>query len=87
MTEIEIESKACQSKSDTEIFVFMLSNISHYQENEIEISSSPVNRDASDVVRQAVASFDPRLWTFPMTDALCHDTVQSGPTQQLRMLY
>ncbi|GFY20712.1 hypothetical protein TNCV_1119461 [Trichonephila clavipes] len=43
-------------------------NESHNQE-EIEISSSPVNRDASDVVKQALSSFDPGLWTFPKTDA------------------
>lgn len=73
---------ACQSKSDAEISVSTLS-ISHNQEEEIEISSPPVNRDASDVVKQAFASFDPGLWTFPMTDAQRHDIVQSGPTQPL----
>ncbi|GFW18917.1 hypothetical protein TNCV_5133701 [Trichonephila clavipes] len=46
-----------------------LSNISHNQEGEIEISSSSVNRDASEVVKQAFSSFDPGLCTIPMADA------------------
>ncbi|GFV26038.1 hypothetical protein TNCV_2694041 [Trichonephila clavipes] len=49
---IEVGSEAYQSKSHAEISVFTLNNMSHNEE-EVEISSSPVNRDASDVVKQA----------------------------------
>ncbi|GFV86273.1 DDE_3 domain-containing protein [Trichonephila clavipes] len=84
-SEIEIGSKACQSNSDAEISVFTLSNISQYQEEGIEISSSPVNKDGSDVVKQAFSSFYPGLCTFPMTETLTgNDLVQKRPTQQLK---
>ncbi|GFY33708.1 hypothetical protein TNCV_4594201 [Trichonephila clavipes] len=51
-SEIEIGSKASLSKSDAEISVFTLNIISHNEEEEIEISSLLVNRDASGVVNK-----------------------------------
>ncbi|GFW36849.1 hypothetical protein TNCV_4348901 [Trichonephila clavipes] len=60
-SETEIGSKACQSQSDAEISGLTLSNISHNQE-EIEISSSPVNRDAIEVLETS---------TFPVFTRDC----------------
>ncbi|GFW85568.1 uncharacterized protein TNCV_852201 [Trichonephila clavipes] len=59
---------------------FTLNNISHDQD-EIEIASSPVNRDASEVVKQAHLP----VWTrdcvrFPWQMLTDHNIVQSDPT-------
>ncbi|GFV95319.1 hypothetical protein TNCV_4586941 [Trichonephila clavipes] len=63
---------------------FKFSNISHNQEEDIEISSSPDNKDASDVVEQVFSSFDPGLGTFPMTDAhQSWHSLKRSKTQQL----
>ncbi|GFT00593.1 CCHC-type domain-containing protein [Trichonephila clavipes] len=73
-SEIEIGSKVCLSNFDAEISVLTLSNTSHNQEEWIQISSSPMNRDDSDVVKQTFSRFDPGLCTFRMTDAHCTST-------------
>ncbi|GFV38948.1 DUF4817 domain-containing protein [Trichonephila clavipes] len=53
--------RASRGSPMPEIIFKMLSNVSHNQEEEIEISCSPVNRDTSDLVKQAFSSFDPGL--------------------------
>ncbi|XP_067121206.1 uncharacterized protein [Centruroides vittatus] len=82
-SEIEIGSNSSQSESDAEISVLTLSNIIHDHEEQIEIGSTPVSSDASDVVKRAFVNSDPGSWTFPIMDSQRHDIVQSGPTQQL----
>ncbi|GFX16995.1 TTF-type domain-containing protein [Trichonephila clavipes] len=79
------ESGAAKRKRKAERAV---SNQVLSSEEKIEISSSPVNRgNARDAVKYASASFEPGLWTFPMTIAHRHDIAQSSPTQQLNNIY
>ncbi|GFV03147.1 hypothetical protein TNCV_2994711 [Trichonephila clavipes] len=60
----------------------MLSNLGYSQEEEIEISSSPLNRDTRNVVKQAFSSFDPGLCTFPMTDAHRYCSTSTGSIEK-----